>query len=161
MTMRHRIVPSPIGDLLLTGRDGAVAGVWMTPHRPDPSWASDDGSLAQAQRQLDEYFAGERRDFDLPLAPAGTPFQLAVWQELRRIPFGETRSYGEIARRLGRPAASRAVGLAAGGNPIAIVVPCHRVIGADGSLTGFGGGLQRKAWLLGHEQAVAGQLALL
>jgi methylated-DNA-[protein]-cysteine S-methyltransferase len=164
MSTCHRIVASPIGDLLLTGRDGAVGGVWMRPlddaHRRDPSWLPDDGSLAQAARQLDEYFAGERREFDLPLAPMGTPFQLAVWRELRRIPFGETRSYGEIARRLCRPAASRAVGLAAGANPIAIVVPCHRVIGSDGSLTGFGGGLQRKAWLLGHEQAVAGQLAL-
>src|SRR5437016_3313598 len=126
MSMRHRIVASPIGDLLLTGRDGAVAGVWMRPldgeHRPDPSWEPDDGSLAQAVRQLDEYFAGERREFDLPLAPDGTPFQLAVWRELRRIPLGETRSYGEIARRLDRPAASRAVGLATGANPIAIVV---------------------------------------
>jgi methylated-DNA-[protein]-cysteine S-methyltransferase len=165
MSVQYRMVASPVGDLLVTGGQGAVAGLWMSPldggHRLDPSWVPDDGSLAEADRQLGEYFGGTRREFDLHLAPAGSPFQLAVWRELRRIPFGETRSYGEIARRLGRPDGSRAVGLAAGANPIAVVVPCHRVIGADGSLVGFGGGLQRKSWLLGHEQAVAGQLALL
>jgi methylated-DNA-[protein]-cysteine S-methyltransferase len=108
----------------------------------------DPARTAGLSRQLEEYFAGERREFDLPLAPEGTPFERSVWDELRRIPFGETRSYGEIARAIGRPSASRAVGRANGANPIPIVVPCHRVIGADGSLTGFGGGLEAKSRLL-------------
>ena len=103
---------------------------------------------AEVRRQLAEYFAGERREFDLALAPAGTPFERSVWDELRKIPFGETRSYGEIAQALGRPGAARAVGRANGANPIPIVVPCHRVIGSDGSLTGFGGGLDAKSRLL-------------
>jgi methylated-DNA-[protein]-cysteine S-methyltransferase len=108
----------------------------------------DAGRTAAVRRQLAEYFAGERREFELALAAQGTPFERAVWDELRKIPFGETRSYGEIARALGRPAAARAVGRANGANPIPIVVPCHRVIGADGSLTGFGGGLEAKSRLL-------------
>ncbi|HEY0557635.1 MAG TPA: methylated-DNA--[protein]-cysteine S-methyltransferase [Thermoanaerobaculia bacterium] len=109
----------------------------------------DDGTYTAALRgQLAEYFAGDRQDFDLALAPAGTPFELAVWEALRRIPFGETRSYGEIAQEIGRPGAARAVGRANGANPIPIVVPCHRVIGSDGSLTGFGGGLAAKSRLL-------------
>jgi methylated-DNA-[protein]-cysteine S-methyltransferase len=108
----------------------------------------DAGRTAEARRQLAEYFAGERREFDLVLAPAGTPFERSVWDELKKIPFGETRSYGQIARALGRPDAARAVGRANGANPIPIVVPCHRVIGADGSLTGFGGGLDVKSRLL-------------
>jgi len=108
----------------------------------------DPARTAEVRRQLAEYFAGERREFDLALAPAGTPFERSVWDELRRIPFGETRSYGEIAQALGRPGAARAVGRANGANPIPIVVPCHRVIGSDGSLTGFGGGLDAKSRLL-------------
>ena len=108
----------------------------------------DTGRTAGLRRQLAEYFAGERREFDLRLAPEGTPFERSVWEELRRIPFGETRSYGEIAQAIGRPGAARAVGRANGANPIPIVVPCHRVIGADGSLTGFGGGLEAKSRLL-------------
>ena len=108
---------------------------------------------AEVERQLAEYFAGERREFDLALAPQGTPFERAVWAELAKIPFGETRSYGEIARILGRPGAARAVGRANGANPIPIVVPCHRVIGADGTLTGFGGGLDAKSRLLELEGA--------
>jgi methylated-DNA-[protein]-cysteine S-methyltransferase len=108
----------------------------------------DASRTAEVRRQLAEYFAGERREFDLALAPAGTPFERAVWGELAKIPFGETRTYGEIAAALGRPGAARAVGRANGANPLPIVVPCHRVIGADGSLTGFGGGLEVKAWLL-------------
>ena len=106
------------------------------------------GRTAGLRRQLAEYFAGERRDFDLRLAPEGTPFERSVWEELRKIPFGETRSYGEIAQAIGRPGAARAVGRANGANPIPIVVPCHRVIGSDGSLTGFGGGLEAKSRLL-------------
>jgi methylated-DNA-[protein]-cysteine S-methyltransferase len=109
---------------------------------------ADPARTADLRRQLVEYFAGERREFDLTLAPEGTSFERSVWEELRRIPFGETRSYGEIARAIGRPNASRAVGRANGANPIPIVVPCHRVIGADGSLTGFGGGLEAKSRLL-------------
>jgi methylated-DNA-[protein]-cysteine S-methyltransferase len=108
----------------------------------------DPGRTAELRQQLEEYFAGERRDFDLRLAPEGTPFERSVWDELRKIPFGETRSYGEIAQAIGRPGAARAVGRANGANPIPIVVPCHRVIGSDGSLTGFGGGLEAKSRLL-------------
>jgi methylated-DNA-[protein]-cysteine S-methyltransferase len=107
--------------------------------------------------QLAEYFAGRRRDFDLPLAPAGTPFQQRVWQALRAIPYGRTESYGALAARLGQPGAGRAVGLANGQNPIAIVIPCHRVIGAGGALTGYGGGLERKRWLLALEASAAGR----
>lgn len=108
----------------------------------------DPGRTAEVRRQLEEYFAGRRCEFDLLLSPQGTPFELAVWEELKKIPFGETRSYGEIAAALGRPGSARAVGRANGANPIPIVVPCHRVIGADGSLTGFGGGLEAKSRLL-------------
>ncbi len=108
----------------------------------------DPDRTAEVRRQLEEYFAGRRQEFDLPLSPVGTPFELAVWEELKKIPFGETRSYGEIAASLGRPGSARAVGRANGANPIPIVVPCHRVIGADGSLTGFGGGLEAKSRLL-------------
>lgn len=108
----------------------------------------DAGRTAGLRRQLEEYFAGERQEFDLELAPEGTPFELSVWEELKKIPFGETRSYGEIAQAIGRPGSARAVGRANGANPIPIVVPCHRVIGADGSLTGFGGGLDAKTRLL-------------
>jgi methylated-DNA-[protein]-cysteine S-methyltransferase len=114
--------------------------------------STDDPLLTEARRQLAGYFAGARREFDLPLAPAGTDFQLRVWEQLRRIPYGTTVSYGDIAARLGMPAgASRAVGLANGANPIAIIVPCHRVIGSDGTLVGYGGGLHRKRYLLGLE----------
>jgi methylated-DNA-[protein]-cysteine S-methyltransferase len=108
----------------------------------------DARRTAEVRRQLAEYFAGERREFDLELAPEGTPFERSVWEQLRKIPFGETRSYGEIARAIGHPGSARAVGRANGANPIPIVVPCHRVIGADGSLTGFGGGLENKSRLL-------------
>ncbi len=118
----------------------------------ESGWVEDRDALVEVVRQLDEYFAGARADFDLELAPRGTPFQLEVWQQLRRIPYGETISYGELATRVDRPGAARAVGAANGQNPIAIIVPCHRVIGADGSLTGFGGGLPWKRWLLAREQ---------
>jgi methylated-DNA-[protein]-cysteine S-methyltransferase len=114
-------------------------------------WQRDDRAFAIARAQLGEYFAGERFEFDLPLGATGTQFQRKVWSELCRIPYGATASYGELARRVGQPGAARAVGLANGSNPLPIVVPCHRVIGADGSLTGFGGGIERKRWLLVHE----------
>jgi methylated-DNA-[protein]-cysteine S-methyltransferase len=133
---------------------------------PHAAWRPDDGAagpasevLAGARRQLAEYFAGARRHFDLPLSPAGTPFQLRVWEALRALAWGETVSYAELARRVGAPGAARAVGAANGRNPIAVVVPCHRVIGADGTLTGFGGGVEAKEWLLAHEGAWPARLA--
>ena len=148
---------SPIGELLLLGDGEAVTGLHM---QAGPSAIAlpaearaDPAALRRARSELDEYFRGERLSFDLPLAPTGTPFQLRVWAALLAIPFGQTASYGEIARRIGRPAGARAVGLANGKNPIAVIVPCHRVIGASGDLTGYGGGLERKRWLLAHESA--------
>jgi methylated-DNA-[protein]-cysteine S-methyltransferase len=146
---------SPVGLLTLTASDGYLTGLAMDGQRhappPDPGQRRDDRWFAGIVGQLEAYFAGERTTFDMPLQLSGTDFQRQVWSELQRIPYGETISYGELARRLGNPAAVRAVGLANGRNPIAIVVPCHRVIGADGSLTGYGGGLERKSWLLDHE----------
>jgi methylated-DNA-[protein]-cysteine S-methyltransferase len=143
---------SPVGELLLVGDELWLRKVYMPNHRGGPSDASDwrraDQPFAAAREQLDEYFAGERRDFDLPLAPEGTPFQQRVWSALGEIPYGETRTYGEIAEQIGRPRAARAVGLANGRNPISIIVPCHRVIGSDRSLTGYGAGVERKRQLL-------------
>jgi methylated-DNA-[protein]-cysteine S-methyltransferase len=154
-------VDSPIGRLMLTSDGTALTGLYMNLYRNKPSKLPGLGDdwiqnatidpLPAAARQLKEYFAGKRREFDLPLRMQGTEFQQRVWRELTKIPFGETRSYGQLAKRLNNPNGSRAVGLANGRNPIAIIVPCHRVIGADGSLTGFGGGLDRKEWLLTHE----------
>jgi len=152
--------PSPVGRLLLVGerdREGGsrLAGIYMEEHRhgPDvaPSWAEDATGFGEVERQLDEYFAGKRTAFDLPLAPSGTPFQLRVWDELTRIPWGATVTYGELAARAGHPGAARAVGAAVGRNPLSIVVPCHRVVGADGRLTGYAGGIGRKATLLALE----------
>jgi methylated-DNA-[protein]-cysteine S-methyltransferase len=156
---------SPIGRLLLTSDGEALTGLYMEPSHKAQStegWALDAGSaaLAATLRQLKEYFSGARREFDLPLRLAGSPFQQRVWHELTEIPFGVTWSYGQLARRIGKPSASRAVGLANGRNPISILVPCHRVIGADGSLTGYGGGLERKRWLLAHEGALSGSFDL-
>jgi methylated-DNA-[protein]-cysteine S-methyltransferase len=152
-TTLYSTIASPIGELLLTSDGESVTrlymrnnGAWRT-----GGWKRDDAALSEARAQLQAYFAGELRGFELPLAAEGTPFQQRVWRALCDIPYGETISYGELARRIGQPAAARAVGLANGQNPIAIVVPCHRVIGANGSLTGYGGGLERKRWLLAHE----------
>ena len=148
--------PSPIGELLLVGDGQALTGLYLIPDRP-PAPAiradapRDPDALRPAAEQLEAYFAGELTAFDLPLAPSGTPFQRAVWDALLTIPYGETVSYGEIARQIGDPSAVRAVGTANGRNPISIVIPCHRVIGADGSLTGYGGGLERKRALLALE----------
>jgi len=146
---------SPIGDLTLVGDGEALAGLYMTDHRhqlPIPPGARRDASaFAEARRQLGEYFGGERTRFILPLRMEGTEFQRAVWRALLDIEYGETVSYGELARRIGRPGASRAVGLANGRNPVSIVVPCHRVIGSSGSLTGYGGGMERKRFLLDLE----------
>jgi methylated-DNA-[protein]-cysteine S-methyltransferase len=124
-------------------------------HAPTSSedWERDDDGLAAVVDQLEAYFAGSRETFDVPLDLQGTDFQRRVWAGLLEIPYGETMSYGELARRVARPGASRAVGLANGRNPVAIIVPCHRVIGADGTLTGYGGGLDRKVWLLDHERS--------
>ncbi|MGE5361234.1 MAG: methylated-DNA--[protein]-cysteine S-methyltransferase [Bacteroidales bacterium] len=150
---------SPVGRLLVAGDDEGLRYVLFAEGRdhvePKDGWVEDAGRLAEPLRQLTEYFSGGRRRFDLRLAPHGTPFQQRVWQELLTIPYGETRSYGELARQIGRPNASRAVGLANGANPISIVVPCHRVIGANGTLTGYGGGLKNKEWLLALERAQA------
>ena len=144
---------SPIGTLQLRGTDSALTGVFMEPHPQRPRDAVRDGvPLREARRQLEEYFAGERQEFSLTLETDGTDFQRCVWEALRGIPFGATVSYGDIARRIGNPRAVRAVGLANGRNPISIIVPCHRVIGADGSLTGYGGGLERKRFLLALEK---------
>ncbi len=154
-------IDSPVGKLLLTGDGVRLKGIHFQsgPHarEAEAEWVRDPAPFAAPVSQLMEYFAGGRRTFDLPLAPRGTEFQQTVWAALRRIPYGETLSYGELARRIGRPHASRAVGLANGANPLPIVVPCHRVIGADGSLTGFGGGLDIKRRLLALERAQAGR----
>ena len=149
---------TPVGELTLTASSTALTGVYFPTSRhgpppPPPVGESVSASpiLARTRRQLEEYFAGSRTTFDLPLEAVGSPFEQRVWDELRRIPFGTTVSYGDLARRVGDPAASRAVGLANARNPIPIIVPCHRVIGARGDLTGYGGGLDRKLWLLEHE----------
>lgn len=146
---------SPIGELTITAVDGALTGVYMHDQRHRPALPAgcrrDDDGLAQATAQLEAYFAGELTAFDMPTEAHGTEFQRRVWSALTEIPYGETISYSELASWVGNPKASRAVGLANGRNPLAIVVPCHRVIGADGSLTGYGGGLERKTWLLRHE----------
>ena len=156
----HTTIPSPLGELLLTGDGHHLTGVYLTPHRHGPAAGTlgmrDDAPFAEARRQLAEYFSGTRRDFDLPLAPSGTAFQQQVWTALRTVPYARTASYGDIARAIGNPRGVRAVGLANGRNPLSIVVPCHRVIGRDGSLTGYGGGLERKQWLLAHEAAHGG-----
>ena len=158
------LVESPLGPLLLAAEDGALTLLWMSPLPEREQGAVDPRNrtvLAAAGEQLDAYFTGELTTFDLPLAPRGTPFQQCVWAALVEIPFGETVSYGSLATRLGRPGAARAVGLANGSNPISIIIPCHRVIGSDGRLTGYGGGIDRKAWLLDHEAGRGpGQLAL-
>ena len=149
-------IDSPIGRLLLAGAREALAIIDFQngprPRRPDAAWIEDARPFEAAVAELGEYFAGERRTFTVPLAPAGTPFQLRVWQALVESPYGETTSYGELARRLGQPNASRAVGLANGSNPIPVIIPCHRVIGANGSLTGYGGGLPIKRRLLALER---------
>jgi methylated-DNA-[protein]-cysteine S-methyltransferase len=152
---------SPIGPILLTSEGEGLTGLYMSEYKHgeevrDEWTRSDDAPLLQeTKRQLAAYFDGTLKEFDVPLAMRGTPFQLRVWEELISIPYGTTISYGELARRVGNPNASRAVGLANGRNPISIIVPCHRVIGSDGKLTGYGGGLPRKATLLDFEFVVA------
>jgi methylated-DNA-[protein]-cysteine S-methyltransferase len=156
--MIFTILDMPIGPLAVAWNDaGAIAEIRFF-GRADPGWARDDSAFDDVTAQLDEYFAERRQTFDLPLAPEGTTFQLAVWRQLTLIPYGETRSYLDVANAIGRPAACRAVGAANGANPLPIVLPCHRVIGSNGSLTGFGGGLSLKRQLLGMEARAASPL---
>ncbi|ROH85968.1 methylated-DNA--[protein]-cysteine S-methyltransferase [Stagnimonas aquatica] len=152
----YTTINSPVGDLTLSAVAGRLTGLLFEDNRYPPDregWRRDDAdsALRAACAQLEEYFAGRRKGFQLPMNSKGTEFQQKVWAALLEIPFGETRSYGEQARLIGDHKAVRAVGLANGRNPIPIIVPCHRVIGADGSMTGFGGGIERKKWLLAHE----------
>lgn len=157
-TTYYTIMPSPVGELALTSDGSALTAVYFEAPKYGPTstdgWIRDDSVLADARRQLEEYFRGERTEFDLALAPAGTDFQRSVWKALSEIPYAATTSYGAIASSIGKPAASRAVGAANGRNPISIIVPCHRVVGSGGDLTGYGGGLDRKRWLLNHEAVV-------
>jgi methylated-DNA-[protein]-cysteine S-methyltransferase len=161
-TPGHRHVASPVGRIRLDGHGQTVTGLYLPDHprcpAPAPDSTLDADAFAEAQAQLDQYFAGTRRQFDLPLELHGTPFQVDVWTALRAIPYGETTTYAAIAEAIGRPAAVRAVGAANGRNPISIIVACHRVIGADGGLTGYGWGVERKAWLLEHERDPASRL---
>ncbi|WP_328767638.1 methylated-DNA--[protein]-cysteine S-methyltransferase [Streptomyces sp. NBC_00286] len=156
---QHTVIDSPYGPLTLVATDSVLSGLYMTDqrHRPpeETFGAPDDTPFGEAIDQLKAYFAGELKEFDVPMCLDGTPFQRTVWDQLRRIPYGETRSYGELADAIGNPKASRAVGLANGRNPLGIIVPCHRVVGANGSLTGYGGGLDRKKRLLDFERGTA------
>jgi methylated-DNA-[protein]-cysteine S-methyltransferase len=159
MNMNYTVLESPVGELLASADTaGRITGLhFLDGHRipaRGSSWVRDERALAPLRRQLEEYFAGERHEFELELAPSGTPFQLDVWRALCAIPYGDTASYGEVAAAVGQPGAARAVGGANNRNPIAIVIPCHRVIGASGSLTGYGGGLPRKQRLLALEAGV-------
>jgi methylated-DNA-[protein]-cysteine S-methyltransferase len=162
VSVRYTRLPSPLGELLLTAEDGRLTGLYLPADRlarhatADPGGAQrDDAAFAAARAQLAQYFAGERTAFDLRVAAPGTPFQQRVWEELRALGHGETTTYAELARRIGRPTAIRAVGAANGANPVSIVIPCHRVIGSDGALTGYGGGLAAKRFLLALEHAAA------
>jgi methylated-DNA-[protein]-cysteine S-methyltransferase len=159
----HTVVDSPVGPLTLVAVDGALAGLYLRRHRHRPPVETfgepDAEPFTEVASQLRAYFDGRRTDFDLPLAPAGTPFQRRVWTALRDIRYGETVSYGQLAERLGQPTAARAVGLANGRNPISIIVPCHRVVGSTGDLTGYGGGLAAKQYLLAFERG-AGETTL-
>ncbi|WP_406471934.1 methylated-DNA--[protein]-cysteine S-methyltransferase [Streptomyces sp. NBC_01615] len=156
---QHTVIDSPYGPLTLVADDGVLCGLYMVGQRHRPQEENfgerDDTLFDEAEAQLKAYFAGELKEFTLELRMAGTPFQRSVWDQLRQIPYGETRTYGELAEALGNVGASRAVGLANGKNPVGIIVPCHRVVGANGSLTGYGGGLDRKKRLLDFESGAA------
>jgi methylated-DNA-[protein]-cysteine S-methyltransferase len=159
--VHYRILDSPVGPLVLAGDEAGIRFLLFGDGRrtvPEPGWVADDGRLREPVDQLDAYFRGALRKFDLPLAPHGTSFQRSVWAALLDIPYGETISYGALATRLGKPRAVRAVGLANGSNPISIIIPCHRVIGSNGALIGYGGGLSTKQALLALER---GQRTLL
>ncbi|MEU2434225.1 methylated-DNA--[protein]-cysteine S-methyltransferase [Streptomyces sp. NPDC007861] len=159
MTRTHTVLDSPYGPLTLVATDSVLSGLYMTQQRHRPAEETfgtpDPRPFGEAISQLDAYFEGELKDFDVPLRLEGTPFQRSVWEQLCLIPYGETRTYGDLAETLGKPGASRAVGLANGKNPVGIIVPCHRVIGSTGSLTGYGGGLDRKQRLLAFESGAA------
>jgi methylated-DNA-[protein]-cysteine S-methyltransferase len=159
-TTYYTIMPSPIDDLLLVSDGDALTGLLMETRPHDrtvaATWKQDHGPFREVKRQLQAYFAGDLSQFDVSVGLEGTDFQQTVWAALRRLRFGERVSYGELARRIGRPGASRAVGTANGRNPVAIIVPCHRVVGAGDLLGGYGGGLDRKRWLLEHEATAAG-----
>lgn len=154
--MYYDIIPTPIGNVTLVGTETALTFIALPQSKRPlviaPDWRRDAGPFVAAREQFDAYFDGVLTAFTLPLQSIGTSFQLGVWRELSNIGYGETISYAELARRIGKPTASRAVGLANGANPLSIIVPCHRVIGANGSLTGYGGGIDAKRWLLDHEQ---------
>jgi methylated-DNA-[protein]-cysteine S-methyltransferase len=156
VTTYFTYVDSPLGQLFIQGDEQFVTGLFMPEHRgwlgPEASWRQSDVPFAVVREQLAEYFGGDRQDFDVPLKLVGTEFQQRVWRELVRIPLGTTITYAQLAQRIGRPTASRAVGHANGRNPISIIVPCHRVIGANGDLTGYGGGIERKRWLVDFER---------
>jgi methylated-DNA-[protein]-cysteine S-methyltransferase len=143
---------TPLGPLTLVSTSNGLAAVRFGAAKPDVKCIADENANRTFIRQIEEYFEGDREQFDLPLDVQGTPFQMSVWRELQRIPYGETRSYGEIAANIGRPGAARAVGMANHDNPVAVIIPCHRVIGRNGSLTGYAGGLQLKQKLLALEQ---------
>jgi methylated-DNA-[protein]-cysteine S-methyltransferase len=161
--MQYTCFDSPIGTLVLVRDEQGLTQLQLPSGKHaqaiDPRWERDDDAFDDVRAELDEYFAGTRREFTVPLHPSGTAFQQRVWSELREIGYGETTSYGKIAGAIGEPGAARAVGLANGQNPLPIIVPCHRVVGANGSLTGYGGGLDAKRWLLSHEAAHAGLFA--
>jgi methylated-DNA-[protein]-cysteine S-methyltransferase len=162
--LQSRVVDSPVGPLTLAGANGRLRHLRMVDQTYEPSregWEIDDDAFADAAAQLEAYFAGELLEFDLEMDMVGTEFQKRVWAALVTIPYGETRTYGQIAQQIGSPGASRAVGLANGHNPVGIIVPCHRVIGANGSLTGYGGGLERKKQLLDMERNRVAPLATL
>ena len=158
-TTYYSYIDSPLGQIFVQGDGQFVTGLYLPMHKgwrgPDAAWRRSDAPFAALREQLAEYFAGQRRQFDVSLKYAGTPFQRRVWQELVRIPFGTTITYGQLAERVGQPTASRAVGHANGRNPISIIVPCHRVIGASGKLTGYAGGVDKKQWLLAWERDAA------
>ncbi|PTL75232.1 methylated-DNA--[protein]-cysteine S-methyltransferase [Vitiosangium sp. GDMCC 1.1324] len=158
MTLFTTTMKSPVGTLRLYATEDALTAIYMENHKGAPVLVANERKdhpvLEAARRQLEEYFAGERVSFDLPLGPAGTPFQQSVWAALREIPLGATWSYANLARHIGREGSARAVGAANGKNPISIIVPCHRVVGTDGSLTGYAGGVPVKQWLLEHEQRI-------
>jgi methylated-DNA-[protein]-cysteine S-methyltransferase len=165
-TVHYTLLDSPIGELLITGEGGRLHSVLMpvagvAPGRfaaaqapaPADGWDRDDDALSDARTQLGEYFAGDRTEFTLELEPVGTPFQRRVWEALRSIPFAQTSTYGAVATAIDAPQAVRAVGAAIGRNPISVIIPCHRVVGARGALTGYAGGLDNKQWLLAHERS--------
>lgn len=158
--MKYSYLDSPLGAMLVTRDDTGITGLDLPKSRYQrrigADWQRDDAAFDDIRTQLNEYFSGDRQEFDLPLHAGGNAFQKLVWQALVEIPYGETTSYGKVAGSIGHPDGARAVGLANGQNPIPIIVPCHRVIGADGSLTGYGGGLDAKRWLLDHEAKHAG-----